>query len=1669
MKKLICLFIILFINSYGAYTQELLSSSLLPSLHEWQNPTYVFDSVNIMTGQYTEAQNDLHLSGPAPLSLRRYHTGEGCFLSGWQCNFPNLFNTSTPGEAGHFTSTHKISYEYDQQNRLKAVKASDFADEHLYSWLNIQHSDDPYKQCIIQTHDNQQITYRFRDPRLIAEVISSSAPSIAYHYQKHPSQEGYLISRRELPEGRYIEYEYYGKGHPHAGKVKVQKSPVGEDATAIVTRRFVYYGGYTEVYDALNCKTIYRFCDGYITDIENYDSAGQLFRLEKLIWTQASEKKKNSKQLRTRYIADAQGTILIAHSFSYDIHHRLIKETLYGNLTGTCTLAIQIGHDGYPLKNGIEHYSITYEYANDLLKSTEEDNGKKIIYAYFPNTPYLQSKLTCINNKIILREFYSYNQAWQVTTLSKDDGSSKNINDLTNVSERHIKTISYRTSHPALGLTESIEERALNLSTGQTHLIKKIIYHYNHQAKVIQEDYYDANNQHYYSINNTYDERQKLITSSDEVKGLTEKSYDLNGNLLKQTSISPTGIFQQIIHAYDFANRLISSEVSDNNNQTKKTYFHYDLKGNKRAFIDECGNQTTYEYDSLGRETRVIYPAVLDENFNVINPSKQTSYDVLNRVIAQTDAKGYTTYTQYNVYGKPILILYPDQRVEKFIYNLDGSLKVAFDIQGNYTVYHRDPLGRLFKNEAFDKTGALYKATTFIHNAFHLLEAREASDRRICYKYDYMGRLQALEQMTGKTISKRLTYEYNHLGQQTVSKEWYGPHLENFIATIKEYDFKNDLKSTRIEDAQGKIQKMTWVEPTPVQPSPLEELVFNSLGQQVLQEAVTDPSGNVTLTLYDAIKRPVKITKKNSLGDILFLQELQWDANNHKAKETYFLSHGKTISTVWHYDSYDRLIRCIEGFGTVRPMTTHYTYNEAGQLSALLKPDGVTIFYEYDSLGNLIALHSSDLTIHYILSYDSLQHITHIEDKVHSLSTRRTFSLDGCLLEEVQGNGLKTTRHYDELNRCIQLDLPDTSSIKYSYDSLYLRKIERQRLLKDPLIHKYQERNLNGHPLISDLAGGIGQELRSYNSKGYLTHISTPFWSEAIHYLPEKPQIIESITFKDLTGEHKHNFIYDDQNYLTNEAGLFSNTYTYNWLGNQTSKNYEECTINPLGQLIGYHNTQNDYDANGNLKEKMTKGNRLCFEYDALNRMIALRQDNGEVYRYTYDLFHRRLSKTCFAPNGEKKWEQKYLYDGLNEIGAVNDKNQITELRVLGEGLGAEIGSAVLLEIEDQAYVPLHDHRGSVCGLISLADQTVREQAHYSAFGEEERGNPSCNNPWRFSSKRMDPESGLIYFGKRYYDPSLGQWTTQDPLGPMESPNLYAFASNNPINRMDPYGLFSFSNLWSAIYSQVTDIGQQIFSLLRNMHAFMSTHLSLEHNFNEKIEGTASAIFGKLTLGICGFYIGKNEAGVIGQGEINDKVRITLINGILNARHDVIYSLEIISKFHGGNNIHYIFRPTEGWTYDFLKSLAVRCGWVSPQAKQLASKWRELIAQIGGVEGGGRIIHYAHSIGASDTLRAKGLLSAEELNMIDVYTFGSPCLLAAGGFQNVINYVSLGDAVCYLDPITYIKSFLDPQKHITFLPSSWGLPLIDHQLGFPTYRKLLEALGKEFLEIYRAR
>ncbi len=196
------------------------------------------------------------------------------------------------------------------------------------------------------------------------------------------------------------------------------------------------------------------------------------------------------------------------------------------------------------------------------------------------------------------------------------------------------------------------------------------------------------------------------------------------------------------------------------------------------------------------------------------------------------------------------------------------------------------------------------------------------------------------------------------------------------------------------------------------------------------------------------------------------------------------------------------------------------------------------------------------------------------------------------------------------------------------------------------------------------------------------------------------------------------------------------------------------------------------YDVSGNL---ITDGNHT-YTYDAENRIASL--DAGSV-SYLYDANGDRAEKTVSGV-----WT-----DFIHDLSG----NHVTEVYAAGWGPGyVYLGGKLLAEYKNSTtYFVNGDHLGST-RLMTQLNQSIYDSMDYQPFGEQIAGNTGSTH--KFTGKERDAESGLDYFGARYFGSSMGRMMSPDPIGgDMTNPqslNKYAYALNNPLRYTDPTGLY---------------------------------------------------------------------------------------------------------------------------------------------------------------------------------------------------------------------------------------------------------------------------------------
>jgi RHS repeat-associated protein len=253
------------------------------------------------------------------------------------------------------------------------------------------------------------------------------------------------------------------------------------------------------------------------------------------------------------------------------------------------------------------------------------------------------------------------------------------------------------------------------------------------------------------------------------------------------------------------------------------------------------------------------------------------------------------------------------------------------------------------------------------------------------------------------------------------------------------------------------------------------------------------------------------------------------------------------------------------------------------------------------------------------------------------------------------------------------------------------------------------------------------------------------------------------------------------------------------------------------------------YDDDGNL---MSDGS-YTYTWDAENRLSivepkpvtgapASHQRKRVTFRYDY--LSRRIEKAVetAAGNGPPTWvsneRTRFLYQGWNLFAefsvAANGVLTLTKSYTWGVDLGGTLtasgGVGALLQVRNhvsgEIHFPTYDAGGNVTSLIDASNGAIVATYEYSPFGElvGMRGAAAMANPFRFSTKFCDNETGLYYYGYRYYDPQNGRFINRDPLGDKGGLNVYAFAGNSPITSFDVWGLSEgnwFSNTWNSFTS----------------------------------------------------------------------------------------------------------------------------------------------------------------------------------------------------------------------------------------------------------------------------
>ncbi|MFZ3366734.1 MAG: RHS repeat-associated core domain-containing protein [Candidatus Sulfotelmatobacter sp.] len=219
------------------------------------------------------------------------------------------------------------------------------------------------------------------------------------------------------------------------------------------------------------------------------------------------------------------------------------------------------------------------------------------------------------------------------------------------------------------------------------------------------------------------------------------------------------------------------------------------------------------------------------------------------------------------------------------------------------------------------------------------------------------------------------------------------------------------------------------------------------------------------------------------------------------------------------------------------------------------------------------------------------------------------------------------------------------------------------------------------------------------------------------------------------------------------------------------------CASRDNGRLLITSN--HAYDANGNT---VTDPSGKSYSWDFENRLTqaVVPGTNGGTTTFRYDPFGRRIQKS--GPLGTTN----YLYSGSNVLNELNGSGNFIAAYTLGVGVDDPLAQ---LTSGTASYYEA-DGLGSLTSL-SNATGSLAKTYTYDSFGNLAASTGTLNNSFQYTARESDSETNLYYYRARYYDPTIGRFVSQDPSGPSQGPNLYAYVYNSPTGSVDPSGLYS--------------------------------------------------------------------------------------------------------------------------------------------------------------------------------------------------------------------------------------------------------------------------------------
>ena len=779
-------------------------------------------------------------------------------------------------------------------------------------------------------------------------------------------------------------------------------------------------------------------------------------------------------------------------------------------------------------------------------------------------------------------------------------------------------------------------------------------------------------------------------------------------------------------YRFDYLDALNERRITDSLGHV--SIVKLDERGLPISEIDPLGGMTVYEYDDAARTTAVVDPG---------GRRTEYAYDERGNVLKLVRPDGAAIATVFDEADKPVTVTDPNGAAWQQRFDTRGLLVEQASPLGHVSRYEYDRQGQLlaFVNPRGARTELRYDA------AAQLAQITAPLGHATLFAHDLLGNLVA----KGDALDRRTQFRYDAKGRLVAVK------LPSGSVVQCGYDAEDNL--TEYIDENGATTRLEY------------------FGQGEVARRV-QPDGHRVEYLYDTEERLVGV--RNQRGDVYHLKR----------------------------DALGRIVEEVDYWGQPRG----YGYDGSGYLVSSQDPLGRRIAYNCDPLGRIVKKTFADplgaeKPWDETFAYDANGNLVETAN-AHVVVTRE-FDAQGRLLKEVQahtvGQSFMIENAYDEAGNRTKRSTASSAGLghvtEYSYD--LLDQAIGVRIDSGPLMR--MQRDALGQISDEELAPGLTRRYR-YNADGLMIEQGVDKDGKALFATGYDYDAVGNLTQRHDSQFGVDRYVYDPMGRTlehTNPQGQLQRIFNDpagDRLVTQVVESEQQTTqvwgVGDTWQREGeYLGVRYRFDRAGNLTKKLDADVRLDLAWDANQRLIASRRTNGvgaRVTTYGYDAQGRRLFKET---DGRRVW---FGWDG--DLLALDSIDGVEREYICGsqgfEVIAIALGSAVRNDGVHASTVLRcsNDINGCTTRILDEFGSTLWS-ASYDAYGGLGAVHAALvDNPMRLLGQYADDETGLSFNRRRYYDPMVGSFVSQDPIGLAGGFNLYEYAPNT-LTWVDPWGL----------------------------------------------------------------------------------------------------------------------------------------------------------------------------------------------------------------------------------------------------------------------------------------